>query len=78
MLFLCSEQKRKKTDTEYSLFNVRGWVTPLKNWTVKVYIFREGHKFLRNHHLTFDCMYCSQKLGEDFAKFSGLLRIYEL
>ena len=24
------------------------------------------------------CMYCSQKLGEDFAKFSGLLRIYEL
>ena len=52
MLFLCSEQKRKKTDTEYSLFNVRGWVTPLKNWTVKVYIFREGHKFLRNLHLT--------------------------
>ena len=29
-------------------------------------------------HLTFDCMYCSQKLGEDFAKFCGLLRIYEL
>ena len=27
---------------------------------------------------TFDCMYCSQKLGEDFAKFCGLLRIYEL
>ena len=23
-------------------------------------------------------MYCSQKLGEDFAKFCGLLRIYEL
>ena len=22
--------------------------------------------------------YCSQKLGEDFAKFCGLLRIYEL
>ena len=27
---------------------------------------------------TFDCMYCSQKLGEDFVKFCGLLRIYEL
>ena len=23
-------------------------------------------------------MYCSQKQGEDFAKFCGLLRIYEL
>ena len=23
-------------------------------------------------------MYCNQKLGEDFAKFFGLLRIYEL
>ena len=23
-------------------------------------------------------MYCSQKLGEDFAKLCGLLRIYEL
>ena len=44
----------------------------------KVHIFWEGHKILRNLHLTFDCNYCSQKLGEDFAKFSGLLRIYEL
>ena len=26
----------------------------------------------------FDCMYCGQKLGEDFSKFCGLLRIYEL
>ena len=33
---------------------------------------------MRNLPLTFDCMYCSQKLGEDFAKFCGLLRIYEL
>ena len=33
---------------------------------------------MQNLHLTFDCMYCSQKLGEDFAKFRGLLRIYEL
>ena len=44
----------------------------------KVHIFWEGHKILQNLHLTFDCMYCSQKLGEDFAKFCGLLRIYEL
>ena len=33
---------------------------------------------MRNLPLTFDCMYCSQKLVEDFAKFCGLLRIYEL
>ena len=33
---------------------------------------------MRNLHLTFDCMHCSQKLGEDFAKLCGLLRIYEL
>ena len=47
-------------------------------FTIKSHIFWEGHKILRNLHLTFDCMYCSQKLGEDFAKFCGLLRIYEL
>ena len=29
--------------------------------TSKVDIFWEGHKILRNLHLTFDCMYCSQK-----------------
>ena len=45
---------------------------------VKVHIFWEGHKILQNLHLTFDSMYCSQKLGEDFEKFCGLLRIYEL
>ena len=33
---------------------------------------------MRNLHLSFDCMYCSQKVGEDFAKFCGLLRIHEL
>ena len=44
----------------------------------KVHIFWEGHRILGNLPLTFDCMYCSQKKGEDFAKFCGLLRIYEL
>ena len=33
---------------------------------------------MRNLPQTFDSMYCSQKLGEDFAKFCGPLRIYEL
>ena len=33
---------------------------------------------MRNLPLTFDSMYCSQKLWKDFAKFCGLLRIYEL
>ena len=34
----------------------------------KVHIFWEGHKILRNLPLTFDRMYCSQKLEENFAK----------
>ena len=33
---------------------------------------------MRNLHLTFDWHYIGQKQGEDFAKFCGLLRIYEL
>ena len=44
------------------------------NFLSKAHIFWGGHKILRN----LDCMHCSQKLGEDFAKFCGLLRIYEL
>ena len=44
----------------------------------KVHIFWEGHKILRNLHLTFVLCSVSQKLGGDFAKFCGLLRIYEL
>ena len=44
----------------------------------KVHIFWEGHKILRNLHLTFDYSTYSQKLGEDFAKVCGLFRIYEL
>ena len=44
----------------------------------KVHLFWESHKISRNLPLTFDCMYCSQKWGEDFAKLCGLLRIYEL
>ena len=45
---------------------------------IKVHIFWEGHKILRNLPLTFDYSTNRQKLGEDFAKFCGLLRIYEL
>ena len=33
---------------------------------------------MRNLQLTFDYSTHSQKSGEDFAKFCGLLRIYEL
>ena len=44
--------------------------------TSKVHIFWEGHKILRNLHLTF--VLCSQKKSGDFTKFCGLLRIYEL
>ena len=46
--------------------------------TLKVHIFWEGYKILRNLPLTFDCSTYSQKLGEDFAKFCSLLRKDEL
>ena len=47
---------------------------PLK---IKVHIFWEGHKILRNLHQLFVLCTASQIIGGDFAKFCGLLRIYE-
>ena len=44
----------------------------------KVHIFWGGHKILRNRHQLFDWQYIGQTIGGDFAKFCGLLRIYEL
>ena len=45
---------------------------------VKVHIFLEGHKILRNLHLRFVLCSNGQIYGGDFAKFCGLLRIYEV
>ena len=45
---------------------------------VKVHIFWEGHKILRNLHRRFDRYYMGQIYGGYFSKFCGLLRIYEL
>ena len=36
---------------------------------VKFIYSEKATKILRNLPLTFDCMYCSQKLVEDFAQF---------
>ena len=44
---------------------------------IKVYIFCEGHNILRNLHRTF-VLCASQFYIEDFEKFCGLIRIYEL
>ena len=45
--------------------------------TLLKFIYSEkATKILRNLHLTFDHSTHSQKLGEDFTKFCGLLRIY--
>ena len=45
---------------------------------IKFIYSEKATKILRNLPLTFDYSTYSQKLGEDFAKFCGLLRIYEL
>ena len=54
----------------------------LKNWKyvtlLKVHIFWEGHKILRNLHRRFVLCSASQIYGGGFAKFCGNLRIYEL
>ena len=44
----------------------------------KVHIFWGGHKILWNLRQLFDWQYIGQKIGGDFGKFCGLLRIYEL
>ena len=43
---------------------------------LKVHIFWEGHTILQNPHRRFD--YIGKIYGGGFAKFCGLLRIYEL
>ena len=45
---------------------------------MKVHIFWEVHKILQNLHLRFILCSTGQIYGEDFAKFCGILRIYEL
>ena len=50
----------------------------LKDNFFKVHIFWEGHKILWNLHRRFDWHYIGQIYGGDFAKFCGLLRIYEV
>ena len=48
------------------------------SFLVKVHIFWEGNKILRNLHRRFVLCSASQIYSGDFAKFCGLLRIYEL
>ena len=47
---------RWQTNQRADLWNLDQFLS-----TDKVHIFWEGHKILQNFHLTFDCMYCSQK-----------------
>ena len=49
----------------------------LQNMFIKVHIFWEGHNILRNLHSRFVLCSDSRIYGGDFAKFCGLLRIYE-
>ena len=45
---------------------------------LKLIYSEKATKNLRNLHLAFDHSTHSQNLGEDFTKFCGLLRTYEL
>ena len=46
--------------------------------SLKVHIFWEDHKILRNLHHRFVPCIASQIYSGDFAKFCGILRIHEL
>ena len=52
------------------------------SFDVKVHIFWEGHKLLRNLHLTFDCMYCTckskGKISQNFVAFSEYMNFMDL
>ena len=63
-------QLSKKKVTKFS--------DPRSSACLKVHIFWEGHKILRNLHRKFVLCGASQIYGGDFAKFCGLLRIYEI
>ena len=69
----------KKTPYSYSqttFFAIFiSFFTALKS---KVHILWEGHKISRNLHQLFDWQYIGQIISGDYAKFCGLLRIYEL
>ena len=71
----------------YVIFVMIVLCLPFTKNTVLLVIFFSALKFiysekatkiLQNLPLTFDYSTYGQKLGEDFAKFCGLLRIYEL
>ena len=53
-------------------------VTMCMHYVVKVHVFWEGHKILRNLHQLFDWQNIGQINGGDLAKYFGLRRISEL
>ena len=75
-VFTCVKSVRNHSPSTFQLRFI--WTFARSNKVVKVHIFWEGHKILRNLHLTFVLCSASQKSGGDFANFCSLLRIYKL
>ena len=70
-------RKRTGPNAAYEKVPLGPFVDSLSNRDIlKVHIFSEGHKILRNLHQLYDWQYIEQIIGGDFAKFCGLLRIY--
>ena len=61
-----------------SLKHQVGWTWFFVYLELKVHTFWEDHKILRNLYQLFVLCTASQIIGGNFAKFCGLLRIYEL
>ena len=65
---------------EYDHWDEEDYYEDVIRWSIlfKVRMFWEDHKILLNLLLTYVYSKYRQNLGGDFAKFCGLLRIYEL
>ena len=67
---------RRKLDLGFQDIFALGWSQgethfmhfSVRKHGIKVHIFWEGHKILRNLHLSFDRYYMGQIYGGDFAK----------
>ena len=67
--------EKVSSDQEFSEAQIDYWISFHVSGIIpiKVHIFWEGKKNLRNLHLTFVYSTYRQKLGEDFSKFCDLL-----
>ena len=78
--FACYISNNVPTSEHHPILSFAKKINEITRWIkfFKAHMFWEGHKILRNLHLLFVLCTDRQIMGGDFAKFCGLLRIYEI